>query len=138
MIYFFDISIAFLHSPLNSGEPIYVWPPVGFYPLGNILWELKKAMYGLISAPTDWQSHWATVIAGIGVIRLQSDANAYMHTELQVYTVADDGDLMIIGTMWAINKILPLLNEKYIIKPTGELKSEGSAIAFLGIILTMI
>ena len=47
MIYFFDIAAAFVHAPLNSDEPIHVWPPAEFYPVGNVLWKPKEAMYGL-------------------------------------------------------------------------------------------
>ena len=70
MIHFFDISAAFLHAPLSGDEAIYVWPPVEFYPLGDILWRPTKAMYGLRSAPRDWQTHWASVLLFVGVLRL--------------------------------------------------------------------
>ena len=40
-----DVSTAFLHTAL-SGE-VYVWPPKEFYPNGDCLWKLKKAVYGL-------------------------------------------------------------------------------------------
>ena len=131
MIYFFDISTAFLHAPL-TGDPVYVWPPKEFYPGGDILWRLKKAMYGLRSAPKDWQVHFATILLGIGFIRLQSDPNVYMHSEFQVYILAYVDDLMIIGALWCIQKILPLLKEKFLIKSTGELNSEGAEVDFLG------
>ena len=82
-------------------------------------------MHGLRSAPQDWQSHWAAVLAGIGFIRLQADANVYMHTELQVYILAYVDDMMAIWTLWAINQTLPRLKENFPIKATGELNSEG-------------
>ena len=40
-----DVSTAFLHALMN--EEVFVWPPKEFYPEGNCLWRLKKAMYGL-------------------------------------------------------------------------------------------
>ena len=45
---------------------------------------------------------------------------------------------MIIGTMLAINHIMPLLNKKLLIKSTGELDTEGSSVVFLGGDLTRI
>ena len=44
-----DVSSAFLHAAM-SGE-VFVWPPKEFYPNGDCLWKLKKAMYGLRQAP---------------------------------------------------------------------------------------
>ncbi|OLP82435.1 Copia protein [Symbiodinium microadriaticum] len=44
-----DVSTAFLHAAM-SGE-VFVWPPKEFYPNGDCLWKLKKAMYGLRQAP---------------------------------------------------------------------------------------
>ena len=131
MTYSFDISTAFLHAPL-SGEPVYVWPPKEFYHFGKVLWRLKKAMYGLRSAPKDWQAHWAAVLLSIGFIRLQSDANVYMHREFAVYILAYVDDLMIIGLQIFIDKVLPLLKEKFLMKATGELNSEGAEVEFLG------
>ena len=101
MIHFLDISTVFLHAPSGGHESIYVWPPVEFYPLGNTLWRLKKAMYGLRSAPTDWQTHWASILLSIGFLRRQSDVNVYMHTELQLYILAYVDDRMIIGSYHA-------------------------------------
>ena len=121
MIHFFDISTAFLHAPLCSEDPTYVWPPTEFYPNNDTLWRLKKAMYGLRSAPRDWQTHWASILMSIGFLRLQYDANIYMHLELVVYILAYVDDLMIIGTNIAIRQVLPLLQKHFLIKETGNL-----------------
>ena len=51
-----DISTAFLHAPMF--ERLYM-RPVEFYPEGNCLWLLKRAMYGLKQAPVLWQTHFA-------------------------------------------------------------------------------
>ena len=61
-----------------------------------------------------------------------------MHMEFPVYILAYVDDLMIIGTLICINKILPLLKEKFLIKATGELNSEGAMVNFLGRCLTRI
>ena len=55
-----DVGTAFLHAPM-SGE-VYVWPSKEFYPNGDCLWKLKKAMYGLRQAPKLWQEHFADVM----------------------------------------------------------------------------
>ena len=55
-----DVSAAFLHAAM-SGE-VFVWPPKEFYPNGDCLWKLKKAVYGLRQAPKLWEEHFAEVI----------------------------------------------------------------------------
>ena len=94
-------------------------PSSDFYHNGNILWRRKKAMYGIRSVPKDWQSHCATVLTGIGLIRIQSGANVYMQTTLQVYILAYADDIITIGTIWAKNHILLRLKEKFLIKANG-------------------
>ena len=93
-------------------------------------------MYGLRSAPRDWQTHWASIIISIGFLRLQSDANVYMHLELIVYILAYVDDLMNIGTLLAIRQVLPLLQKHFLSKDTGNLDHEGSSVVFLGRHLT--
>ena len=44
-----DVSTAFLHAAMLA--EVFVWPPKEFYPNGDCLWKLKKAMYGLRQAP---------------------------------------------------------------------------------------
>ena len=61
-----------------------------------------------------------------------------MHTEFQLYVLAYVDDLMIIGTMLAIGNILRPLKKRFLIKPTGELNTEGSSVAFLGRNLTRV
>ena len=59
-----DISTAFLHALLT--EEVFVIPPVEYYPSGNCLWRLNRAMYGLKQSPQLWQSHFASVMKKLG------------------------------------------------------------------------
>ena len=92
-------------------------------------------MYGLRSSPKDWQTHWATVLATLCFLRLQSDANVYVHLALQIYILVYVDDLMIIGRRENIEQILKSLKEYFLIKDTGELNSEGCSVTLLGRIL---
>ena len=127
----FDISTAFLHATLSSTDPIYVWPPKEFYPGGGILWKLEKAMYGLRTAPRDWQLHFAHVLHTLGFHRCQSDANVYIHYIKCVIIYAYVDDLLMLGTAVALDQILELIKEHFLIKYTGELDTEGSKARFL-------
>eukprot|EP00439_Symbiodinium_sp_Y106_P019913 s3222_g2.t1 len=72
-----DVSTALLHALMN--EEVFVWPPKEFYPEGNCLWRLKKAMYGLRQAPK-LQEHFAEVMTTkLGFRRCKSDPNLYCH-----------------------------------------------------------
>ena len=135
-IRFFDVSTAFLHATISSDKPIYVWPPIEFYPGGFIIWLLKKAMYGLRSSPRDWQIHFAQALRLLGFVRLQSDANIYVNWELMIYILAYVDDLLIIGPLMVIEEMVIKLAVKLLIKATGNLDEEGSQVRFLGRRLT--
>ena len=81
-----DASTAFLHAAM-SGE-VFVWPPKEFYPIGDCLWKLKKAMYGLRQAPKLRQEHFAEVMTSrMGFPRCKSDPSLYCHESGKLYTV---------------------------------------------------
>ena len=54
-----DVSTAFLHAAVDSD--IYLIPPLEYYPEGNVLWKLNRALYGLRNSPKLWQQHFAHV-----------------------------------------------------------------------------
>ena len=59
-IYSFDVTTAFLHATLDPGaDPIYVWAPQEYDQDQQHIWRLKKAVYGLRTAPREWQDHFA-------------------------------------------------------------------------------
>ena len=57
---FADVSTAFLHATLDYD--VFVVPPKEYYPAGDVLWKLRKAMYGLRTALKVWQDHYAEVM----------------------------------------------------------------------------
>ena len=69
-IKFTDVSTAFLHAVV-IGNP-YVYPP-DTDKLGNTnkVWQLKKALYGLKSAPKAWNNHITSVLERTGWARSQ-------------------------------------------------------------------
>ena len=58
---FGDVSTAFLHATLND-ESLYVVPPHEYYPDGKVYWRLKRPLYGLKTAPKEWQDHFAHIL----------------------------------------------------------------------------
>ena len=68
-----DVSTAFLHASMD-GE-VLVLPPVEYYPSGDVVWKLKRALYGLKNAPKLWQQHLASTLESKGFQRMKSDPN---------------------------------------------------------------
>lgn len=61
-IFCFGITSAFFHTFLNPDEPphICVWHPEEYYRGITVLWRWKIQVYGLRTAPRDWQVHLAS------------------------------------------------------------------------------
>ncbi len=81
---FGDVSAAFLHATLNS-ETAYLQPPEEYYPHKDALWKLKRPLYGLKTAPKEWQDYFADVLAKLGGRRLKSDPNVYYFPQKETY-----------------------------------------------------
>ena len=126
-----DISTAFLHALLGASTNILLKPPSEFYTNKNILWRLKKAMYGLRSSPKAWQDHLASIMRELGYIRLTSEPNVYKHPEGKAYIMVYVDDLLFVGETEEINNIFNKIQEKMLLRATGE-ASPGNTISFLG------
>ena len=126
-----DISTAFLHASIGATSNILLKPPAEFYTNRNILWRLKKAMYGLRSSPKAWQDHLAAILQELGYIRLKSEPNVYKHPEGQAYIMVYVDDLLFVGETAEIDNIFKKIQEKMLLRPTGE-ASPGKTISFLG------
>ena len=125
-----DVSTAFLHAAM-SGE-VYVWPPKEFYPNGDCLWRLKRAMYGLRQAPKLWQEHFAEVMTSkLGFRRCKSDPNLYCHASGKLYVLAYVDDLLVVGTDEMRKDFMSRLSEEVLLKETGQLVP-GTEHTFLG------
>ena len=117
-----DVSTAFLHASMD-GE-VLVLPPVEYYPSGDIVWRLKRALYGLKSAPNRWQQHLAATLASKG------DPNLYFHAKRKIYLLCYVDDLMLFGEQKAVADLAVDLQKELLLRVTGEL-SEGQEATFL-------
>ena len=124
-----DISTAFLHALLS--EEVFVIPPFEYYPTGNCLCMLNRAMYGLKQSPQLWQSHFASVMKKLGFRRCKSDSNLYCHSSKNLYVLAYVDDLLIVGNSELQKKFLEELSKELLVKVTGHLKPD-SQVSFLG------
>ena len=114
-----DVSTAFLHA--NCTEDVYVWPPTEYYPQGNVLWKLKKAMYGLKNSPKPWQDHFAATMTELGYTRLKTDPNLYHNKTTGSYVLCYVDDLLFLGPTELNNQAIKAIQTKLLLKVTGHL-----------------
>ena len=75
-----DVSTAFLHATLPDDQEIFIEPPQEYYGGTNIVWKLKRPLYGLRTAPKAWQDHFADTMLELGGTRLKCENNVYVFT----------------------------------------------------------
>ena len=114
-----DISTAFLRVALL--EDVFLFPPKEYYPSGNCLWKLNRAMYGVKQSPQLWQSHFAAVMKTLGFRRCKSDSNLYCHPSKELYILAYVDDLLIIGDAQKTKDFVDPLSKELLVKITGNL-----------------
>ena len=124
-----DISTAFLYALLT--EEVFVFPPKEYYPSGNCLWRLNRAMYVLKRSPQLWQSHFAAVMRKLGFRRCKSDSNLYCHSSKNLYVLAYVDDLLIVGDPELQKAFLENLSKELLVKVTGHLEP-SKEVSFLG------
>ena len=124
-----DVSTAFLHASMD-GE-VLVLPPVEYYPSGDVVWKLKRALYGLKNAPKLWQQHLASTLESKGFQRMKSDPNLYFHAKRKIYLLCYVDDLMLFGERKSVADLVADLQKELLLRVTGEL-SEGQEATFLG------
>ena len=130
-----DISTAFLHAPTGN-DNLYMWPPAELYGQhSTIVWQLLKAIYGLRTSPKSWQDFLADVLKQLGLTRLVSEPNVYRNEQQTVFVMVYVDDLLFLGEQSEVNKIFEAIQQKVLLRPTGEL-TYGKTISFLGRNLT--
>ena len=83
-----DVVAAFLHSPID--EDIWVEQPHGMEQPGNLVCKLKRAIYGLRSAPRRWQQTLRKILSEAGFKPLKFDENVYRRDDVTISTYVDD------------------------------------------------
>ncbi|KAF7760461.1 hypothetical protein Agabi119p4_11137 [Agaricus bisporus var. burnettii] len=75
-----DISSAFTYGELE--EEIYMHQPEGYH-IGspNMVFRLRKSLYGLKQAARQWNKKLRGVLEGIGYSRLRSDSSIYIYSK---------------------------------------------------------
>jgi len=85
-------------------------------------------MYGLRSSPQD---HLASIRRELGYIQLTSEPDVYKHPEGKAYIMVYVDGLLFVGETEEINNIFNKIQEKMLLRATGE-ASPGNTSSFLG------
>merc|ERR1711915_262850 len=147
VIKFADVSTAFLHADV-IGNP-YVYPPETENMENETkVWKLKKALYGLKSAPKAWYEHVSTLVKNLGWKRSDLDECVFFKEKQQSSTnktITMTAELPITGMIIIYVDDLIAGEEQTVTEffkgfeksvsfgtAPEELKEEGNPITFLG------
>ena len=124
-----DISSAFLHAPIASEELVLVKPPPELEQNPDVLWRLKKAIYGLKTSPKLWQQHLASKLEELGLRKNKADPCIFMGEKLLVMTYVDD--LLIVGEQQEQESFVAKLSAHSPLKHRTKLDAQ-TPLTFLG------
>ena len=124
-----DISSAFLQAPIPEGELVLVKPPPELEQNPDVLWKLRKALYGLKTSPKLWQQHLSSKLEELGLRKNKADPCIFMGEKLLVMTYVDD--LLIVGEKQEQESFLAKLSAQFPLKPQTKLDAQ-TPLTFLG------
>jgi hypothetical protein len=124
-----DISSAFTYGELK--EEIYMRQPEGYHTGGpNMVFRLRKLLYGLKQAARQWNKKLRSVLRGIGYSRLCSNNSIYIYSK---------GDIKVIVPVFIDDITLVSKSESAMASAVTELSKHfklrdlGSTMLLLGI-----
>ena len=128
LVHQMDVKTAYLNAPIDC--TIYVAQPEGYRSPGNLVWKLKKSLYGLRQSGKNWNDCIHKFFTKSGFTRSDSDPCMYHKTDDSGYViiVVWVDDIILSGTsLECLNKMKQLLKNRFKMKDLGPIDS------FLGI-----
>jgi hypothetical protein len=117
-----DVKTTFLHWDLE--EEIFMKQPEGYVVKGKkeLVWKLKKSLYGLKQSPRMWYQKFDTYILGLGFTRSKEDHCVYSKLigDHLIYLVLYVDDMLLIGNNKEITQDVKIqLSSKFDMKDLG-------------------
>jgi hypothetical protein len=117
-----DVKTTFLHGDLE--EEIYMKQPEGFVVKGKneLVFKLKKSLYGLKQSPRMWYQKFDTYILELGFVRSRADHCVYSKQVGNhfIYVVLYVDDMLLVGNnMDVIKEVKSQLSSKFDMKDLG-------------------
>ena len=136
---FFDVSRAFLHTPIEY--PVFAVPPEEYHsPIPGGVWEMTKSVYGLEEAPADFDEHFGNVaeslrddFGSLGLERLTTEPAAFRSKLTGVMMCKHIGDGVVVGESKTLDRTLTAMSTHLLMKINNP--QVGSETKFLGRLL---
>ena len=122
-----DVKTAFLYG--NLEKEIFMVQPEGFKQPGtkNIVYRLKKSLYGLKQSPRQWYKRFDSYMIQIGYNRCEYDCYVYVHILEEcsyIFLLLYVDDMLIFAkSMCEVNKLKSLLHKEFEMKNLGAAKN---------------
>ena len=136
---FFDVSRAFLHTPIK--DPVFAVPPEEYHsPIPGGVWEMTKSVYGLEEAPADFDEHFGNVaeslcddFGSLGLERLTTEPAAFRSKSTGVMMCKHMDDGVVVGESNTLDRTLTAMRKHLLMKINNP--QVGSETKFLGRLL---
>ena len=144
-IVFFDVSRAFLHTPIRNDSVFVEPPPEAELPV-DVVWWLRCAAYGLEESMVDFDTHFENVVCGrvddttkavMTFVRLVSDPSVYVERKKKCAMSKHVDDGLVTGPKADVAQTLVELKQHFLLKVTDYM-SEGQTEKYLGRFITRI
>ena len=101
------------------------------FDITTLVWKLKAAVYGLRTAPREWQNCFAEAFQKLGFRRVNSDGNVCVHNDLIVIMLVYVDGLMVFGEMLQSTDILKHTFLVFFVAETDNLYEDGANLPFI-------
>ncbi len=134
--YVADVSKAFLHSDIGE-RPVFCKPPPEWRPKvctnrkrGGVIWQLKKALYGLKTSPKRWLECLTAAMTEVGLHQTLLEGTVYVGRDVIICAHVDD--LLCVGRTDRVEEVLGELQQRLRMK----VEKVQSSMVYLGRRLT--
>jgi hypothetical protein len=116
----FDVSSAFLNTPMPDSETVYVEPLEKYGLAKKWVFKLQRMLYGLVQASRGWQQHITSKFKGFGFKASSADQCIFIRRdnngEVDCITGIHTDDGLVAGEKSAIKATLDMLKTHYTIR----------------------
>ena len=111
-----DVKGAFLNAKMGESDEVYVRPPKEWTPKTKtgkkVMWKLKRALYGLRSAPRRWQEHFEELLQSHGMEQSKIDTCMWAAKDKKLVLCYHVDDVLVTGTECAVKSLTAHLQQK--------------------------
>lgn len=120
-VHHMDVETAFLNSEVKS--EVYIHQPEGFVEKKNMVYYLKKSLYGLRESPRNWYDLFNKFILKLGFARSNYDLCLYYNKIKGIYCILFVDDLLVCGgNLEDIEKIKTKFKTEFKMKDLGKVE----------------